>query len=54
MPVTQTHTPTSFTVWINDLPVVWCRRAESAALQAATYRALHGLASPALFVMPHA
>lgn len=44
---------TSYTVWIADRPVVWCRRAESAATHVATYRALYSLSAPQLFVMPH-
>lgn len=48
-----TATPTSYTMWVNDLPVVWARDTAVITAYVNTQRQLHSLSAPALFVMPH-
>jgi len=54
MPASATAIPTSYTMWVNDLPVVWARDPAVIAAYVNTQRQLHNLTAPQLFVMPHA
>ena len=54
MTATASATATSYTMWVNDLPVVWARDAAMIAAYVNTQRQLHNLTAPQLFVMPHA
>lgn len=54
MMATAKPSPTSYTMWVNDLPVVWARDTAMIAAYVNTQRQLHNMTAPALFVMPHA